>query len=230
MNKGTQVIQNLEIMKNCETLGLKNSSNLIIGFPGSDVNDVAETMHALDFTLPFQPLKPVRFWLGLDSPVWRNYQDYNIKSKANHPGYGVFFPKEMIGHLKFIIQTYKGDVTRQRKLWQPVKKKIEEWQKQYADLHREPLSNPILSFQDGGTFLIIRQRKYRADTETHRLAGLSRDIYLFCQTNRSLKRILAAFPGLTSEKAKPFLDMMVDKYLMYTENDRYLSLATAEKI
>mgnify|MGYP000427498321 CR=1 FL=1 len=34
--------QNLEIMKHCEMLGLKNSSNLIVGFPGSDAKDVAE--------------------------------------------------------------------------------------------------------------------------------------------------------------------------------------------
>jgi len=219
------VIQNLEIMKHCEMLGLKNSSNLILGFPGSDEHDVAETLHALDFAMLFQPLKPVWFWLGLESPIWRNYQEFNIKSITNHPGYGVFFPKDMIRNLIFIIQAYRGDATRQRKLWRPVEKRINQWFKQYADMHKDALNTPILSFQDGGTFLIIRQRKYRAKSETHRLTGLSREIYLFCQTNRSIKRIHMEFPGLSAEKINPFLRMMIDKRLMYNENNRYLSLA-----
>ena len=230
MNKGTRMIQNLEIMKHCEMLGLKNRSNLILGFPGSDEHDVAETMHALDFAMLFRPLKPVWFWLGLESPVWRNYREFNIKSTANHPGYGVLFPKDKIGNLLFIIQAYKGDVTRQRKLWRPVEKRISQWSKQYAELHCKALSKPILSFLDGGTFLIIRQRKHRDDIETHRLTGLSRDMYLFCLTNRSLKHIHLEFPGLTAEKTLPFLRMMVDKHLMYNENNRYLSLAIPENI
>ena len=225
MNKGTRVIQNLEIMKHCEMLGLKNSSNLIMGFPGSDEHDVAETLATLDFALPFQPLKPVQFWLGLESPVWRNYREFNIKSIANHPGYGVLFPSKMINGLAFIIQTYCGDVTRQREAWLPVKRKINQWRRQYAEMHANAFSKPILGLQDGGTFLIIRQRRHRAESQTHRLTGLSREIYLFCQTNRSFHRILATFPDLTVEKAEPFLRMMVDKRLMFKENDRYLSLA-----
>ena len=230
MNKGTRVIQNLEIMKHCEMLGLKNSSNLILGFPGSDADDVAKTLEALEFAMPFQPLKPVRFWLGLESPVWKDYRKFNIKSIFNHPGYGILFPEETIRKLLFIIQSYRGDVTWQKKAWQPVERKIIQWHKMYADMHTNAFSRPILSYQDGGTFLIIRQRKHRAASETHRLTGLSREIYLFCQTNCSTERILAAFPDLTTEKVMPFLRMMNDKQLMFKENDRYLSLASPEII
>lgn len=226
MNKGTRVIQNLEIMKHCDMLGIENSSNLILGFPGSDENDVAETLEALEFAMLFQPLKPVHFWLGLESPVWRNYQKFNIKSIGNHPGYGVLFPKELVRNLTFIIQSYRGDRTWQRKAWRPVEKKVAQWHKLYAGMHAKPFSRPILSFQDGGTFLIIRQRQYKAEKESHRLTSRSREIYLFCQTNRSIKRILATFDGLSQEKLIPFLTMMVDKHLMFKENDRYLSLAS----
>lgn len=230
MNKGTRVIQNLEIMKHCEMLGLKNSSNLMLGFPGSDENDVNETLAALDFALPFQPLKPVRFWLGLESPVWKNYREFNIASIRNHPGYGVLFPKSITDHLTFIIQAYRGDIIRQRKAWKPVENKINRWRKVYAKMHAQAFSAPILSYQDGGTFLIIRQRHHRAAGETHRLTGLSREIYLFCQTHQPVKKILNAFPNLTRETLLPFLRMMNDKRLMFKENDRYLSLAIPEII
>ena len=44
LHKGTSAIQNLEIMKNCEALGIENISNLILHFPGSDGRDVALTL------------------------------------------------------------------------------------------------------------------------------------------------------------------------------------------
>jgi hypothetical protein len=60
---------------------------------------------------------------------------------------------------------------------------------------------------------------------THRLKGTARRIYLFCEKNRSMSRILENFPGFGEEKVRPFLGMMVDKRLMFQEGERYLSLA-----
>ncbi len=70
LHKGTSAIQNLEIMKNCEALGIENISNLILYFPGSDERDVALTLQSIEFALPYRPLKTADFWLGRGSPVW----------------------------------------------------------------------------------------------------------------------------------------------------------------
>ena len=93
MNKGTTAIQNMEIMKNCEALGLRNSSNLIVHFPGSDETDVVETMQNIEFAMRFRPLKPVNFWLGLGSPVWQYPTQFRIRSISNHPHYHMLFPE-----------------------------------------------------------------------------------------------------------------------------------------
>ena len=63
LHKGTSAIQNLEIMKSCETLGIENISNLILHFPGSDERDVALTLQSIEYALPYRPLKAVTFWL-----------------------------------------------------------------------------------------------------------------------------------------------------------------------
>jgi len=60
---------------------------------------------------------------------------------------------------------------------------------------------------------------------THRLRGSSRQIYLFCEKNRSLSEIAGRFPGFGQEKILPFLNLMVDKKLMFREGERFLSLA-----
>jgi ribosomal peptide maturation radical SAM protein 1 len=225
LNKGTTAIQNIEIMKHCETLGISNSSNLILCFPGSDQKDVDETLRNLEFTLPYRPLKMVYFWLGLGSPVWRHPENFGIKAVFNHRNYAGIFPLEIFKSMQFAIQSYRGDLGHQRKLWTPVKKKLKAWKKTYNELRRGSRHENILSFSDGRDFLIIRQKRTQDGHLTHRLEGTSRAIYLFCQEHRSLKRILERFTAVGSDQVVPFLRMMVDKKLMFEENNKYLSLA-----
>ena len=226
LNKGTTAMDNMEIMKNCETPGLPDlTGNFILNFPSSDEQDVAETMSNLEFALPFRPLKGIPFWLGYGSPVWHMPGAYGLKKPANHPYYRHLFPLEILGGLRLIIQGYQGGVIYQKRLWRPVKAKLEEWRKNYIRLHDGPEFVPVLSYQDGGNFMIIRQRRYGTHVMTHRLKGTSRKIYLFCQTQRSMSEILSHLPGLGEDRARPFLGMMVDKFLMFNEGEKYLSLA-----
>jgi ribosomal peptide maturation radical SAM protein 1 len=230
LNKGTTAIQNLEIMKNCEALGISCISNLILHFPGSDAEDVEETRRALEFALPFRPLKCVGFWLGLGSPVWQNRQAFGLVAVSNHPKYAALFPPHIHRSMDLMIQSYKGDLGYQRKLWQPVRMKVRAWESAFQALHDGLSKSPILSFRDGRDFMIIRQRRLNAEPVTHRLVGTSREIYLFCEKHRSLKRIEERFPKVGEEKILPFLKMMVDKRLMFEEKGRYLSLAVRVNI
>ena len=227
LHKGTSAIQNLEIMRNCEALGIANISNLIVHFPGSSRKEVDDTLQAIDFALPYRPLKPVGFWLGLGSPVWQNPKKFGIKAIYNHPHWGCLFPQALYRSIHFMIQAYRGDLGHQKKLWRPVQQKVKKWEQAYGRLHCNPLSQPILSFRDGGDFLIIRQRRYDTEPMTHRLSGASRRIYLFCQKHRSLKKIRDQFPSIPEDQITGFLKMMVDKKLMFVEREKYLSLAVS---
>ena len=229
LNKGTTAIQNIEIMKHCEMLGIQHSSNLIMNFPESDQADVAETLQNLEFAFSFRPLRMVHFWLGLGSSVWQNPETFGIKAVFNHGNYAGIFPPEVVESMQFTIQAYRGDIGYQKRLWQPVKKKLKDWKKAYAKLHQGAKHEKILSFRDGRSFLIIRQRRLDSEPLTHRLEGTSRAIYLFCQRHRALKRIIDRFSFVPSDRIEPFLKMMVDKKLMFRENDRYLSLAVPER-
>ena len=225
LNKGTTTIQNLEIMKNCEHLGIVNNSNLILQFPSSDMDDVEETLRNLEFAAPFRPLRQVNFWLGLESPVWQNPQQFGIKALYNHPRYADLLPQNISSSMRFLIQTYRDNHGDQKKLWRPVKQRIKVWKMEYESLHKNSFFEPILSFLDGRDFLIIIQKQLNNKTLTHRLKGKSRKIYLFCQHHRSIKAILEHFPELSDDKIISFLRIMVNKKLMFEENKNYLSLA-----
>jgi len=230
LNKGTRTIQNIEIMRNCEALGIVNSSNLILHFPGSNELEVAETLHNPEFALPFRPLQAVNFWLGLGSPVWKSPKTYGIRAIFNHPNWSRLFPDKFSRSMEFMILAYRGDLGFQKKIWRPVKKKVALWQKIYTELQQGSQASPVLSFRDGREFLIIKQRQYRDVSIKHRLVGTSRMIYLYCMQHRSLKKICDQFPGFAEDKITGFLKMMVDKKLMFEEKDRYLSLAVPLKM
>ena len=85
LRKGTTAIQNLEIMKHCEALGIANLANIIAHFPGSDEQDVHETLRAIEFAFAFRPPKFVSFWLGSGSPVWNRPEDYGIRRRGQPP-------------------------------------------------------------------------------------------------------------------------------------------------
>jgi ribosomal peptide maturation radical SAM protein 1 len=225
LHKGTTAIQNLEIMKNCEELGISCISNLILHFPGSDIDDVTETLHALDFACSFRPLRCVFFWLGLGSPVCQNPELFGIKTFANHHNYKILFPTHIYRSMNLLIQSYRGDKGYQKKLWRPVQIKVKKWEKHYREFQKGPFHSSALSFRDGRDFMIIRQKHPKAHTHTHRLVGTSRAIYQFCRKHRSLTHIVHRFPAVGEEKIVPFLKMMVDKRLMFEERKQYLSLA-----
>lgn len=226
IGKGTTALQNLEIMRRCEAPGMPRlSGNLILQFPGSDKEDVAETLRALEWALPFRPLRAIPFWLGYGSPVWADPEAYGIHRTFNHPYHAHLFPPRILKTLILLVQGHHGGVRRQQRLWKPVRERVRAWRRSYEALHRAPGAGPILEARDGAGFMIIHQRQLQGPPMTHRLEGRSRDIYRFCERPRSLSRILARFSGLCEEALRPFLRMMVDKRLMVEEEDRFLSLA-----
>jgi ribosomal peptide maturation radical SAM protein 1 len=225
LRKGTTAIQNLELMKWCEALGLVNLSNLIVYFPGSDQADVEETLANIPFAHPFRPPRVVPFWLGLGSHVWRNPRTYGLKAVFNHPAYGRILPREIYQNVPLIHQAYRGDTGLQKRIWKPVIQEVKAWQKSYNAAHASPFEGPILTYRDGGDFMVIRDKRSGGEALTHRLVSISRSVYLFCERHRSLNQIAEAFSEIPLDRVTEFLKGMVQKKLMFRERDRYLSLA-----
>ena len=228
LNKGTRAIENLAVMKHCEELGIKNVSNVILQFPGSDARDVAETLHTLKFARCFRPLKPVEFWLGMGSPLWQRPRRSGIRAVFNHRNWFHLFPESIARSFPFTVLGYRGDLVHQRRLWKPVRTALRSWEKDWLELNRGPDKGPILSYRDGRDFIVIRQRRPSSPTLTHRLTTMSASIYRMCLEPRSFKAICSGFSQLPDGKIRSFLKMMVDKRLMFEEDDRFLSLAFSE--
>lgn len=229
MNKGARAIDNLSIMKHCEAAGIACASNLLLHFPSSDEQDVNETLWMLDFCRWYRPLKTVGFWLGLQSPVYRYRQPFQIRSAFNHPNLKKLFPPSIAGAMHFIIQGYRGDKQQQRRLWRPVENKVAQWQADYAAMQTQTGGQPSLMVREGGPFLIIDQHFPNQPVVKHRLTGASATIYRYCDIPRQFDQICNQISTHGPEQIQSFLSAMVDKRLMVAENNFYLSLAMPAK-
>lgn len=129
----------------------------------------------------------------------------------------------MLGNMETLIRDYRGDRLHQRLLWKPVIKKIGLWHEFHQRRKRTDL--PPLSYRDGRSFLIIRQERIDGKPLQHRLTGTSRAIYLYCTEIRSLTEIGDTFDFVKTDTLGAFLDDLVQKHLVFCEQNRYLSLA-----
>ncbi|MFA6500122.1 MAG: RiPP maturation radical SAM C-methyltransferase [Desulfurivibrionaceae bacterium] len=225
MRKGATVMENLALMKESLALGIRLDGNLITGFPQSTEAEVQETLANLDFVLPFTPLAAATFFLGHGCEVASKPQDYGIRAIVQHPHNRKLFPPQILPGLILLINDYRGDRAHQRRLWQPVVKKIHDWQR-FHEARRSPAHlAPPLSYRDAGNLLLIRQELPGQATLHHRLRGTSRAIYLACETIVEFAELARLFPKLGKAQLTTFLEELTAKRLLFAQGTRYLALA-----
>lgn len=223
MAKGTTVIDAVAAMKMCSASAIVLEGNLITEFPTSTEEEVAETLTNLEYLLPFPPLQAAVFFLGFGSPVHARGGEFAIRAILPHIKNRRLFPPKLLRTMTLLMNGYRGDRRYQHRLWRPVTEKIKAWQA----FHRQRGKNRPhpLHYIDGRSFLIIRQERPAGPPLLHRLRGLSRKIYLFCEEPRKKAEILTAFSTVAPGTLDAFLAEMSGKLLMFLENDRVLSLA-----
>lgn len=222
MAKGMSVIENIAIMKYCSANAIQLDGNLIIGFPSSSQQEVNETVENIDFIFPFNPLSTAMFFLGHGSPIQQDPKSYGI-IPVIHKNYRALFPKNELESLHCLIQDYRGEKLIQQKMWMAVEKKVADWH--FFHTSREDNSPFPLSYRDGETFLIIRQELVNKKPLRHKLKGLSRNIYLFCEEIQSIDNILTKFPTLSDEDLQNFLKDLHQKHILFFNDNQALSLA-----
>ena len=225
MRKGVSVIENIATMRAAQEHSLALEGNLIIQFPGSTQSEVDETLKNLDYVFSYSPLISASFFLGHDSPIYISPKKYGIKAIINHINNKYIFPKETLEKLQLIVRDYRGDKIYQKKIWKPVFSKIKEWQEYHKKREISALHKPLLCYRDGNDFLLIRQELINGKVLNHRLKGSSRKIYLFCTQIKTDKELFEKFPAISQQKILTFLADLKKKRLIFSDNNRHLSLA-----
>jgi radical SAM superfamily enzyme YgiQ (UPF0313 family) len=225
MQKGVSVIENIAAMRGAQENSLKLEGNLILHFPGSSQDEVAETLAVLDYVFPYHPLAGASYFLGHGSPIHKEPQKYGIKAIVNHANNCKLFPKSTLRQIDLLVKDYRGDREYQRKIWKPVLQKIIKWQHYHESRRHGAFQRPLLYYRDGSDFLLIRQELMDGKILHHRLKSTSRQIYLFCTHIRTEKEVCEKFPAVPPRKILAFLADLHAKRILFSENNKYLALA-----
>ncbi len=225
INKGTTVIQNLQVMKTCHELGIWNNTHLITEFPGSTAAEVAETAHTIrDVALAYYPSATIgAFCLCVGSTVDRLREAYGITNIRNFEEYRGCMPDKTWTRLQLVDRIWDAPVPVD---WTPVREACDRWYELHERLRKDerfPFTHPLY-YHDGGSFLEIVDRRHGCRTLT--LPEPWRSVYLFCMEIRSHAQLSERFASSATE-LDPIIERLVAEKVLYQEDSHYLSLAVA---
>ena len=222
IGKGTTTIQNLQAMRLCTELGIKNLANLIVDFPGTTDAEIAECCDTIEsYALGFEPTTISTFHLGVDATVDTLKSEFSIENVRNADKYRVGLPADVYERLSLFELDFDhgAPVADARRLREVCAK--------WRDLHQRSSGRALLVYRDGRKFLLVEDERH-GDLSTGVFEGIAREVYLYCTEIRSAVAIRRRFED-HSERARldDVLREFVEWKLMYCEGDRYLSLAVA---
>jgi len=244
MNKGVRLIDNLQIMKHCEDLGIRSRSFLILGFPTETQADIDRSLKAIDFACAYEPPREIGpFSLREGSPVDQSPQQYGIYATRDIGLFSdvLYLPDEKgmdihpqisfeVKDIHYWFRDYKS--RRKPRDYKSLLQRIEKWKTSYEKALLA--GRPLLSYLDCKKFLAIedfRDSGPQSGIRVHgrlslKLEGWKRELYLFCDSIRKWDEIEDRFHGRGIQEIKRTLNTFVRSKVMYSEGNAYLSLAT----
>lgn len=235
MRKGVRPIDNIQLLKWCQELGIAVNWNVIIGTPGENPSAypvMAERMRQL-FHLP-PPICFLEFEMHRFSPYHNDPAQFGIGNVRPHATYRHIFPvpEEDLQNLVYRFEyDIEGRAEPPSVYAKPVMDAIHAWQ----DAYRRGASLNLRTRADGGTEIEDRRygpgRTYSLDADETVLYGfLDRSVqegtleHSFGQTHPATLARLEARGGLGS-----LLDRWEADGLVMREGDQIVSLAVNDR-
>jgi radical SAM superfamily enzyme YgiQ (UPF0313 family) len=225
MVKGTSTLQNLQVMKYSEQYGIKNTANLITQFPGMDEGDILETIENIEFARGYYPLSEAEFSLVYQAPAYKAPEQFDIRNIRNYHMYKLLLPPPLYEQLFLTEKSFDSeDLTRLKPLWHRLRVALEAWQAHYERMRPVVEGNLLLSVQDAGRYLKIRDFRWD-EPRFYWLCDIERDVYLECESIISHSELMRRFPVLSPEKITTLIEHWRARRLVFVENKMVLALA-----
>jgi ribosomal peptide maturation radical SAM protein 1 len=225
MTKGTSTIQNLQVMKLCEQHGIKNTANLIVDFPGMDEQVLVETLANIDFARGYRPLEATPFSLVYQAPAYKAPQLFGIRNVRSYHMYQLLLPQGVYERLFLVEKSFDSDeLDRLKPGWNAVRAALADWADHYERMHPIVEGGLLLSLQDGGSFLKIRDFR-RQQPRFQWMEGLERDLYLECSEITSIADLRKRYDRVPAKEIDALISRWAADHLAFVERGRVLALA-----
>lgn len=221
--KGATALQNLQTLKWFSEPGIEVKWNLLYGFPGENSKDyaaLAELLPSLVHLAP--PLAVGRVRLDRFSPYFEAPQQYGMANPRPNRAFRHVYPFDdaSLGRLAYYYEYDYADGRNPLDYAGDALEAVQRWQELGDTVTLRQLDR-----SDG--LLILTDTRPDAAAFQHRLLGVEREIYLFCDSGRKLEEIVehVSEEPLDEAHMRRLLDGWIADRLMVYLDGRYLSLA-----
>lgn len=223
MRKGVTGIQNVRLLRNCETLGITVAWNYLYGFPGETPPDYTTVLDQLEAISHLQP-PPMATRVDLErfSPLF-NDPTLGLRSLGPSRFFATVhdLPEKAIADLVYLFESEPAGLTDEPE--RALNIGIRQWNEM------RPHSSLQL-LQDGIDTVMLEARRPGREPRLHRLsAGLQTQAYLLLLAGRGRTALLKALrgQGLRVEQAEldETLAHWVREGLVFKEDETFVSLA-----
>ena len=222
MRKGCTGLQNIQLLRWCEELGITVFWNLLYGFPGEAEEEYARMAELVPLLAHLQkPGYCGRIHVDRFSPLFTN-AGLGVGEPRPAAAYSYLYPltREQLRNLAYFFEFDYADRREPARYAGALGKEIARWPEWTA------AGRPRLDLFLAGSMALISDTRECARSGSFVLTGLDARIYLVCdtaQTPRSVARQLG--DSFSAEEIRARLESFRDARLMVEMDGHYLSLA-----
>ncbi len=236
IGKGANALQNLQTLKWFSKYPIEVKWNVLYGFPGENPADYAALADLIPSIVHLAPPMAVgRVRLDRFSPYFEDPAGHGMADPRPNKAFPYVypFPDDVLRRMAYYYEYDYADGRNPLGYAAPALEAIEAWQELNRTVTLRQWDRP------DGVLILTDTRPCAAEFQ-RRLTGLEREIYLYCDTGRSLKKILElasqraaggpprstpATQRMEASAIQCVLDRWLDERIMAYLDDRYLSLA-----
>lgn len=228
MNKGVRIIDNIAALKCCKENSISNVYNIIINYPNEETKDFEETEQTIKlFKQYLDPPQISKFILGFESPIYEQYEKFNIEKLEPKIIDTIMYPPKVLEHNFCFFSQFKRKQQHRENNW---KQLVKEWkteleQRAIEGLKRKTIFDQLVFYYiEGKTFLKIIDARNRENVMIYVLDQLERDIFLSCIDVISHQELQERFSNISDTDLKNILNNFEETGIIFKEEDLYLSL------
>lgn len=227
IGKGANALQNLQTLKWLSEPGIEVKWNVLYGFPGeapSDYDAFADLIPSIVHLAP--PIAVGRVRMDRFAPFFEAPEQWGMQNPRPYHAFECVYPfdRDSLSRLAYYFHYDYADGREPSQYASRVLREIENWQQITGTVTLRQFDR-----EDGVT--LLTDTRPCATNFQHRLTGWRRGLYQFCDTGKSLKKVLASTSEWSSGEhvkealIRQQLEQWLDDRLVAFLDNRYLSLA-----
>ena len=222
MKKGVTALQNIRLVKWCTELGITPHWNLLYGFPNEPVEEYARMTRLVDDLVHLPAPNVFPLCIHRFSPYHDRPEHYGIALDGPHRAYEHLYALDAVtrSEIAYAFAYRHADGRDPETYARPLANAVHAWRE------RARAGGALLHYQRGPGFVQIVDKRTKGAERRLLLEGAQAEIFLACDAGASAGALtrLVAQHGVEEEEVRDFLGELAAAGLVYTENDRHLSL------